>query len=48
MKSCATGLSAPGTTALNIGLSTKNASPVFLQATDRVIQFMIAAGLPER
>ncbi|WP_334398054.1 tetratricopeptide repeat protein [Bradyrhizobium sp. AZCC 2289] len=38
----------PGTTALNIGLSTKNASPVFLQATDRVIQFMIAAGLPER
>lgn len=38
----------PGTTAFNIGLSTKNASPVFLQATDRVIQFMIAAGLPER
>jgi DNA-binding winged helix-turn-helix (wHTH) protein/tetratricopeptide (TPR) repeat protein len=38
----------PGTTALNVAPPTKNASPVFLEASPRVIQAMVDAGLPER
>jgi DNA-binding winged helix-turn-helix (wHTH) protein/tetratricopeptide (TPR) repeat protein len=38
----------PGTTALNIASPMKNASPIFIEATDRVIRLMVAAGLPER
>jgi hypothetical protein len=38
----------PGTTALNVAPPTKNASPVFLAASPRVIQAMVDAGLPER
>ncbi len=38
----------PGTTRLNIAPPNKNSSPVYLSATDRVIQFMVDAGLPER
>jgi DNA-binding winged helix-turn-helix (wHTH) protein/tetratricopeptide (TPR) repeat protein/TolB-like protein len=37
----------PGTTALSVSPPTKNASPVFVKASERIIQFMIAAGLPE-
>ena len=37
----------PGTTALNISPPTKNASPVFVEAGERVIQLMVTAGLPE-
>jgi DNA-binding winged helix-turn-helix (wHTH) protein/tetratricopeptide (TPR) repeat protein len=38
----------PGTTALNVAPPTKNASPAFLEASPRVIQAMVDAGLPER
>lgn len=38
----------PETTRLNIAPSTKNASPVYLAATEPVIQRMVDAGLPER
>ena len=38
----------PGTTALNIAPPTRNASPVFLEASPRIIQSMVEAGLPER
>ncbi|MGJ4895165.1 MULTISPECIES: tetratricopeptide repeat protein [unclassified Bradyrhizobium] len=38
----------PGTTALNVAPPMKNTSPVFVQAADRMIKLMIAAGLPER
>lgn len=38
----------PGTTALNVRPPEKNASPIYLQASKRVIQLMVAAGLPER
>ena len=38
----------PGTTMLNVAPPVQNASPVYLQASDRVIQLMVAAGLPER
>jgi DNA-binding winged helix-turn-helix (wHTH) protein/Flp pilus assembly protein TadD len=38
----------PGTTALNVGPPVKNTSPIYLQASARVIQLMVAAGLPER
>lgn len=38
----------PGTTALNVAPPMKNASPAFKAASDRQIQFMIAAGLPEK
>ena len=38
----------PGTTRLNIAPPNKNSSPVYLSATDRDIQFMVDAGLPER
>jgi hypothetical protein len=37
----------PGTTALNVAPPTKNSSPVFLAASNRVIQLMVDAGLPE-
>ncbi len=38
----------PSTTALNVAPPTKNVSPVFLEASPRVIQAMVEAGLPER
>jgi DNA-binding winged helix-turn-helix (wHTH) protein/tetratricopeptide (TPR) repeat protein/TolB-like protein len=38
----------PGTTALNVAVPTRNASPVFLEASPRVIRAMVDAGLPER
>lgn len=38
----------PGTTRLNVSPPTKNSSPVFIEATDRIIQHMVDAGLPER
>jgi tetratricopeptide (TPR) repeat protein len=38
----------PGSTANNSAISTKNASPIYVEASQRVIQSMIAAGLPER
>ncbi|WP_424630387.1 winged helix-turn-helix domain-containing protein [Bradyrhizobium sp. SYSU BS000235] len=38
----------PGTTRLNVGPPTKNTSPIYLAATDKVIQFMVDAGLPEK
>lgn len=38
----------PGTTALNVAPPMKNASPVFIEAADRMIKLMVAAGLPER
>ena len=37
----------PGTTALNVSPPTRNASPVFVEAGERVIQLMITGGLPE-
>jgi DNA-binding winged helix-turn-helix (wHTH) protein/tetratricopeptide (TPR) repeat protein len=37
----------PGTMALNVSPPAKNASPVFVKASERIIQLMIAAGLPE-
>jgi len=38
----------PGTTKLNVAPPSKNASPVYLAATDKVIQLMVDAGLPEK
>jgi hypothetical protein len=38
----------PGSTALNVGPPRKNVSPIYLQAAERTIQLMVAAGLPER
>ena len=38
----------PGSTAINIGLPTKNASPVYLEATQRILRAEIEVGLPER
>lgn len=38
---------APGTTRLNVAPPTKNSSPVFLEASDKIIQLMVDAGLPE-
>jgi hypothetical protein len=37
----------PGATALNVGPSTRNASPVFLDASKRVMQEIVEMGLPE-
>ena len=37
----------PGSTASNVPPPTRNASPVYLEASERIIQLMIAAGLPE-
>jgi hypothetical protein len=36
----------PGSTAANIAMPTKNASPIFLEAAQRVRQMFISAGLP--
>jgi DNA-binding winged helix-turn-helix (wHTH) protein/tetratricopeptide (TPR) repeat protein len=38
----------PGTTALNVSPPTKNVSPLFLDATAKIIRLMVDAGLPER
>lgn len=38
----------PGTTALNVWPSTKNASPVFIVAQERMIRSVVEVGLPER
>ncbi len=38
----------PGTTAQNVSPPTKNASPVYLDASKGIIAAMVAAGLPER
>lgn len=38
----------PGSTARNIALPTRNASPVFLEASERIIRALVEAGLPER
>jgi tetratricopeptide (TPR) repeat protein len=38
----------PGTTRLNVGPPTKNSSPVYLEASERMIQLMVDAGLPEK
>jgi DNA-binding winged helix-turn-helix (wHTH) protein/Flp pilus assembly protein TadD len=37
----------PGSTVLNVPTPRKNASPVFLEAADRIMQLMAATGLPE-
>lgn len=36
----------PGTTAQNVAPPMKNASPVFVEASERIIKLMVAAGLP--
>lgn len=38
----------PGSTALNIAPPYKNASPAYVQASERLIRVMVQAGLPER
>lgn len=38
----------PGSTARNASAPTKNNSPVYLKALDRVVSLMVAAGLPEK
>lgn len=38
----------PGSTAENFILPTKNASPVFLEASQRIVRALVEAGLPER
>jgi DNA-binding winged helix-turn-helix (wHTH) protein/Flp pilus assembly protein TadD len=38
----------PGSTALNIGLPTQNASPVFLAETKQTMRTLLELGLPER
>jgi tetratricopeptide (TPR) repeat protein len=38
----------PGSTALNVPLPKKNASPAFLEASERILRAMVEAGLPER
>lgn len=37
----------PGSNVLNVPTPTKNASPVYLEAAERIMQLMAAAGLPE-
>jgi hypothetical protein len=37
----------PGSTADNVALPTKNASPVFLKESERIIQTDVEIGLPE-
>lgn len=37
----------PGTTAMNVSPPTRNASPTFVEASERIIRSMVAAGLPE-
>jgi hypothetical protein len=41
-------LSGHGPTLLNVAPPTKNSSPVFLAASNRVIQLMVDAGLPQQ
>jgi DNA-binding winged helix-turn-helix (wHTH) protein/tetratricopeptide (TPR) repeat protein len=38
----------PGTTALSVRTPTKNASPVYIEASNAIIAAMVKAGLPER
>jgi DNA-binding winged helix-turn-helix (wHTH) protein/tetratricopeptide (TPR) repeat protein/TolB-like protein len=38
----------PGSTALNVPLPKRNASPAFLEASEHILRAMIEAGLPER
>jgi DNA-binding winged helix-turn-helix (wHTH) protein/tetratricopeptide (TPR) repeat protein len=38
----------PGSTALNVGSPTRNASPAFIEAAERMIETMVEAGLPAR
>lgn len=38
----------PGSTALNVPSPTKNTSPVYLKASERIVSLMVAAGLPEK
>ena len=38
----------PGTTALNVASPTQNTSPVFLEASQRLVRTMVEVGLPER
>ena len=38
----------PGSTRGNIALPTRNASPVFLEASERILRAEVEAGLPER
>ncbi len=38
----------PGSTALNVASSTKNVSPIFLDASERLLRTMVEVGLPER
>ncbi|TPI45022.1 transcriptional regulator CadC [Mesorhizobium sp. B2-9-1] len=38
----------PGSTALNVPAPTKNTSPVYLKASERIMSLMVAAGLPEK
>ena len=37
----------PGTTAMNVASPMRNASPTFVEASERIIRSMVAAGLPE-
>jgi tetratricopeptide (TPR) repeat protein len=37
----------PGSTLRNVPTPRANTSPVFVEASDRIMQFMVAAGLPE-
>jgi DNA-binding winged helix-turn-helix (wHTH) protein/Flp pilus assembly protein TadD len=36
----------PGSTVLNVPTPTKNSSPVYIEASERILQLMVAAGLP--
>ncbi|MCA0013366.1 tetratricopeptide repeat protein [Mesorhizobium sp. B292B1B] len=38
----------PGSTTLNVPAPTKNTSPVYLKASERIVSLMAAAGLPEK
>jgi DNA-binding winged helix-turn-helix (wHTH) protein/tetratricopeptide (TPR) repeat protein len=37
----------PGSTVLNVPTPRKNSSPIYIEATERIMQLMAAAGLPE-
>jgi hypothetical protein len=37
----------PGSTLLNVPTPRKNSSPVYIEAAERIMQLMAAAGLPE-
>jgi predicted Zn-dependent protease len=37
----------PGSTMQNVPTPTKNSSPVYIEAAERIMQLMAAAGLPE-